>query len=1079
MDEIKATDLCQLLRGRMGLIIGPSITKHPESFTDVNNALAEKGGIEAENTYIATGDVLLDKGISPDLVQEWIRDAVGQQTKSSLLSHINKVRWKAALSASLDAHFEDGFRQEADRRAAWQPVTVLTDMTTPPPPRTTPVFKLLGLATRDGFAYSTVSYLDRRATWRHAVKGFGDLVKGNPVLCLGMGDATWTLIDLITEMIGERSAIPSALLLLADDPVCGNVKVRQLLHKRAKVLVVRGTAGDVARAASDAEAHRFTPSLLFADAASSDDPLTKLRGFDDVTAIVNDHLSARIAKTEHHQLRDLLFSPSITRWDPFVHEIDFRRTLGATLLARISDALETRNTEGGACILSGGAVTGKTVLLKRLAWDLAKKGALVLWLKPSSYQDGPRFLRELFKEVAEVGSAFRHQVVVVMDDPLGFGSLTSKDVVLAAKAHDVPIMLISGVRTSELGAWERHDLVGGLPVAVQGELPDALDETEWESLSKYLVSLGVATDESSAKASISGISSHSSRDTLSMLYWLLPETRASIGSSIRDEYHRLGDVAGLTKVILGAVNQGTTILKTAYEMVSVADHYRASLPMEVLVSALGIPYSEWRDATGEHSSAWGLLYCEESDDSDTVSYRTRNSIVTRMIVEAINGGTLGRTGELRVLTTMLRACSGRSSPVYREFCVRVLVPHEKLMRLEYEEGLKLYDEAIAALPHSDKTLLHHKGLWIKNKGGNAALATEILEEALQAPVYPYAQRGEADGHIHTSIAAAVLDGINQGLETVEDGKKKILDHLSKSRASDYFNPRAVHVQANLISHLADKVPDAHSPDYFAMINRAVGDVEDTLMILQSEVMRSSHKVAEVEMLQEIRDAVLVKVHSQEDLNVEAERIWKEIGSQEGFVLAARKLYATARIKDKKYNDAFSYCLHVIERITEAGAVPSPALHTVVVQIYYQWKVRRQMMSGNSPIAWDTLRDHCFRVISSAEYQNDPLYKHIYALSLAHLGKWSEANALYSQLRQANIPGHILWTARDYLLNETGGIRTVQGVMRSHANRDFLFCEDLGTDFYVDKKSRWPRAGEIAHAAIQFSFGGQTAIEYRQ
>ena len=48
--------------------------------------------------------------------------------------------------------------------------------------------------------------------------------------------------------------------------------------------------------------------------------------------------------------------------------------------------------------------------------------------------------------------------------------------------------------------------------------------------------------------------------------------------------------------------------------------------------------------------------------------------------------------------------------------MRVLVPYEKLDRLEYDEGLHLYDEAIGALPHPDKTLVHHKGLWVKNKG---------------------------------------------------------------------------------------------------------------------------------------------------------------------------------------------------------------------------------------------------------------------------------------------------------------------------------------------------------------------------
>jgi hypothetical protein len=1072
MDEIKANEVGALLRGRMGLIIGPSITKHPGCMDEVNQNLAERGGVARRDTFLLTGDALSEKGVPDTHVREWVREAIGAQKKSSLLAHITKNRWCAVLCAALDGHFEDAFRQEADRHATWQPVTVLGDLTATPPPRTVPVFKLLGAATRDNFAVSTVSYLDRRAVWRHAVKGFADLVKGNPVLCLGMGDVTWVLTDLIAELIGERSAMPSPFLFLSDDPVCANVKVLQLLKRRTRVLRVRGTAGDVARCAAAAEKEGFAKLIPFPE--DDDNPLAKLRRFDDLATLVNDHLEARIDRTEQHRLRDILFSPSVPRWDPFVYGLDFRRTLGQQVLATLTAALADDRADSEAYVVSGGAVTGKTVLLKRLALDLARAGAVVLWLKPSSYPDGPRLLRDLFKEVSEAAGGKR--VVIVMDDPVGFGSLAPRDVVLAAQAADLRIILVAGVRSSEWGVWEQDDLVGGLHLMAQEEMRDELDEAEWAALPDYLVTLGVATDQTAAEKSVRGVQSHSARDTLSMLYWLLPETRAGIGSSIRDEYHRLGDVAGLAKVILGTVNQGTAVLKSAYEMVAVADHYRASIPMEVLVSALGVSYSEWVDATKPDSAAWGLFYCEESEDGQ-IYYRTRNSIVTRLIVEAINGGTLGRTGELRVMSQLLRACTGSTSPVYREFCVRVLAPHDKLERLDYDEGLQLYDEAINALPHPDKTLVHHKGLWVKNKGHDPTQATQILEQALSTPVFPYAQRGEADGHIHTSIAAAILDGLNEGTVKVDEGRAKILDHLSKARSKDFFNPRAVHVQANLIAHLADKVEHSDSPDFFAMINQAVADVDHTLILLRVDAASSSQPVSAIRMLEEIRGVVLVKTSSLEDLKQDAERVWKEFGSQEGFVLVARRLFAAAQEKNKKFDVPYSYCAGVMERIAAAGASPSIALYAVTAQIYYHWRVRRQIYSGTGTIDWDVLRDLCHPIVSSSPLQQDPLYKHIYALSLAHLGRWQESNALYAQLRQVGIPPHVLWVPRDFLLNEKGGIRTVQGIIRGSSNRDYFYAEDLGTDFYLDRKGHWPRAGEIAHGAIQFSFGGPSVVNW--
>jgi hypothetical protein len=1074
MDEIKANEVGALLRGRMGLIIGPSITKHSGCMDEINQKLAERGDVDRKETFVLTGDAVAEKGVSDADVREWVREAIGAQKKSSLLAHITKNRWCAVLSAALDGHFEDAFRQEADRHATWQPVTVLADLTMPSPPRTVPVYKLLGVLARDNFAVSTVSYLDRRSAWRHAVKGFADLVKGNPVLCLGLGDLTWVLADLIAELIGERSAMPSPLLFLTDDPVCGNSKVLQLLNRRTRVLRVRGTVRDVARCAAAAEKEGFTKAIPFPE--DDDAPLAKLRKFDDIATLVNDQIEARIGRSEQHRLRDILFSPSVARWDPFAHELDFRRTLGQQALVTLTTALADASGESEAYLVSGGAVTGKTVLLKRLALDLARAGAVVLWLKPSSYPDGPRLLRDLFKEISETAGTKR--AVIVMDDPIGFGSLAPRDVVLAAQAADLRIIFLAGVRSSEWGVWEPDDLVGGLRLMTQVEVPDVLDEAEWAALPDYLVTLGVAADRVAAEKSIAGVQSHSARDTLSMLYWLLPETRAGIGSSIRDEYHRLGDVAGLAKVILGTVNQGTGVLKSAYEMVAVADHYRASIPMEVLVTALGVAYHEWVDATKPDSAAWGLFYCEDSVDGQ-ICYRTRNSIVTRLIVEAINGGTLGRTGELRVLSQMLRACTGRSSPVYREFCVRVLVPHEKLDRLDYDEGLQLYDEAINALPNPDKTLTHHKGLWVKNKGHDALLATRILEQALSTPVFPYAQKGEADSHIHTSIAAAILDGMNEGKEKPDEGKAKILDHLSKARSKDFFNPRAVHVQANLIAHLAAKNEQSGSPDHFAIVNQAVADVDHTLLLLRGQVTRSTQPASDIQMLEQIRDTVMIKTSSLEDLRHEAERVWTEFRSQEGFVLVARKLFGAAQEKNKKYDVAYSYCAGVIEKIEAAGASPSVPLYAVTAQIYYVWRVRRQTYSGTGTIDWDVLRDLCHPVVSSSPLKQDPLYKHIYALSLAHLGKWPESNALYDQLRQVGIPSHVLWVPRDFLLNEKGGVRTVQGVIRTGTQRDYFYAEDLEMDFYLDRKGSWRRAGEIDHGAIQFSFAGPVVVNWDQ
>ena len=199
-----------------------------------------------------------------------------------------------------------------------------------------------------------------------------------------------------------------------------------------------------------------------------------------------------------------------------------------------------------------------------------------------------------------------------------------------------------------------------------------------------------------------------------MLYWMVPATRLYISQSIRDEYFRLGDSAALTRVLVGDVTKNSGILQRAYELIAVAEHHRTSLPIEVLVSALDVRYDEWLDASSGSGPAWGLFYADYSSDGEAISYRTRNSVVTDVIIKTINGGgAFSHSGELRALTMTLSACTG-TRPVYREFCIRILVPSNRLERFEYLEGLSLYEAAGRALPYPDRTL-----------EGDAPVAVEI------------------------------------------------------------------------------------------------------------------------------------------------------------------------------------------------------------------------------------------------------------------------------------------------------------------------------------------------------------------
>lgn len=515
-------------------------------------------------------------------------------------------------------------------------------------------------------------------------------------------------------------------------------------------------------------------------------------------------------------------------------------------------------------------------------------------------------------------------------------------------------------------------------------------------------------------------------------------------------------------------------MKRAYEFVAVANRYRANLPMEVLVAALGVDYHAWVDATSAKSAAWGFLYPIESEELQTVVYRTRNEVVTSIVVEMLNGGSISHTGELPILKALLAACGRGTHPAYLDFCRRVLVPATKLRDLDYAEGLELYETAATTLRYPDRTLLHHQGLWIKNQGRDPLKAIGVLTRALETPSSPQSTGYEADEHIHNSLAAALLDGIKKGRVPAAEGKGRILGHIAQARSADFFNAQSVHVEANLIAELIDQLGDDQPTDLLALVNRGVGDIDRTLLTLNGLAKGSQKYVRDVQMLEEKRRELLDKTLPIDELEAMAAEVWERYRSQEGFVLVARKMFSHAQERNKKYERPFAYAQGRIQAVREAGEIPSPSLIAAAAEVYYYWLVQRVRPGSPQAINWRMLADYSAVLLAGTDYANEPFYRYLHGLSLAHLNEWPTAVAAFSQLRKGGLPRHAMWARQDQLRDGDGNVRIVQGTIKESGDRLYLYVEQLQRDFHASRAGRWPRPGLIAFATIDFTYSGPTA-----
>lgn len=1076
MERIDLTELSQHLRTGCGLIIGPAQSIGPSGIAQIATALQDRFNLTARGASLSMLPETVS-GFPEDAIRATLKEVIAATKASPHLRDIAKIHWSAVLSFTLDLHFEERAQEEAQKKLNRKPITVVADASLPLPPKTVPVFKMLGAHTRQDFSASASSYIQHRSDWRTFVPLFAQMVHGRPVVCLGMSDLEAELLDLAGEFAVGRGNAPSTLLLLADDPLSNNRDIENLLSRRTKLRTAQCSLADLIRTLSKAEKTSLSPPLpLTSDDAA---PFERLAQFAEMVVIVNDQLLPRAEASDTFLLHDLLFSPTVTKWDPFAYSLDFPRSITAAVREAALTDEEDATVDSIAVTLKGSAASGKTIVLKRVAFDLAKADHLVLWQTPSYLPDPQRQLKLLFREIKSIPRMKGKCVYYFIDDPMSAGTMTAEAVLAAARLAGVKLVTVVGIRHSDFAS--AADLMKSYSRKREATLTDEMDDDEWASFPDYLVRLKVCATKNEALAACAKAGGRTAHDSLSTLYWSLPETRASISSSIQDEYFRLCDGAGVKKFFLGTESRSVQVLRDAYEMVAVADRYRAPLPVEILVSALDIDFSLWIDNTKETSPAWGIIYPDEVND-DSTYYRTRNSIVTDLIIKTINGGHISTGGEVRVLSQLISACEGASTPVYREFILRLLVPYSKLDGLRYEDGLMLFDRAIESLPFPDKTLKHHKGLLIKNVGNDCMLAEQVLNDALLTPEYPYTDRGEASQHIHTSLAATILDQIENGSISPEEGQAKAFDHLALARSNDFFNANAVHVHGNLAARLIPMMQDSRPTDVMVVASEAASDIDASLMVLRSPVSPIRGAQDQIKMLEGVRDKVFNSISKVQDIEAEAERQWNEYRSQEGFVVAARRRLQQAQATNRgsAYKKAFDYCQLAMSTIVADGKAVGIRMREVILQIQYEWVVTRQMSSGqNSRIDWELLRQLAADVCSDPQRGRNPLYRFVHAVALAHLGRWPEANDIFTKMRNSEMSPGVLWTPRALLLSENGGPKLIQGIVRDGVGRTLLAVSEMSTDLICSRRDDWPRDGEQAHAYIQFSFGGATAIKNLQ
>ena len=916
----------------------------------------------------------------------------------------------------------------------------------------------------------------RKQMWPMLLKTSPDFLKNSPLLFVG----TETVVDLAKSVISALISMPqpnvSSFLFLKDDPTLSDPTVRALCAQ-IKVKVVDASLRDICVAISELKPRQIGMTLTLNDDARKGG-LAKIYGkYNSIVSAVPTEGPSGYDPDKHKQtLVDSLFRPLIVDWMPYLYEFDLRRSMTGELNASVIDSFESLGGKDAQFILvRGEAGVGKSAILKRAAVELSKDDVQVLWCRRATIGNWMRMYRDLNYDLTDYVKRNENKKLrfaLFCDDASGL-RLDARELISIFEKFPGRLTFIFGIRNSDYFISDGSGSCLPSP-RDEYEVPFELDQDELEGLEKMLVHIDAAKDLADAKRAISTVPYQHAADILCSLWYLIPETQAQFSSSIRDEYCRLG----AAKEIIAGVAQDLAVnghvAQRAYESVMVTSNLNIGLPVEILVRYLKINYDEWLDITSEGNPLWGLLYDDNDVDLETVEFRTRNEVVTRVLLDLVNGG-VGHAGEVRVLKELIQVCDVGSS-IYRNFITDVLVGNRSKLEkvLSFDQGMELFELAQNTLPSPDRLIEHHMGVWMHHKGKDLRDAYSQLENALETPVYPGADRDAPIEHVHTSMAATLVQMVKDGAQDRKTGYEQVKDHIRQASSPIFFNPHTAHVSANLLYQLAIKGSDNKFDDIsIVSLSEALYEIEKALQQIGAQGGRNSKFGSSIEFLIDLKRRVLGTIPDLEYLKAFAIEKFQEFSSQIGFEVAARKMLAEAIEVNKgtAYNVVNKYIDECLCLISSENKSPSENLITVKIDLIVRWRIQRT----GGPIDWDKFRNDLEFVLKSPVHR-DIIIKNFYlAVALFQCGDATNSRATFAQIRRSKpfslMPNNI----RCYYLGPQGSPKRFQCMIQKQHDRFYATILELDIDILVKTLSRDISAGSTSHAYIGFTLNGPIAV----
>lgn len=706
-------------------------------------------------------------------------------------------------------------------------------------------------------------------------------------------------------------------------------------------------------------------------------------------------------------------------WYPIENELDFSRQIVQTILQE-EVAVAGAVSAPRLVILKAHAGAGKSVSLRRIAWDAARRlSKLVVFVPSTGYIN--------IQAIQELASLAKETLFLIIEDV----TLVSENVaqlIASARRDKNAIVIIGGARFNE---WNIRSQVLENSVSAEYELR-YLSRKEIDDL---LVRLEL-------------------NDCLGELKYLDGDQRVK----------RLDEIYG--RQLLVALHEAT---RNANFRDIILDEYKKIIPPEAqllyadicalnkfgspvragLISRVhGISFDQFRERFFKPLEQ--VVSLEMDSRSSDWIYRARHPYIAEILYDQVFNTAAERfDNHMKIISRLNPAYS------YDRRIIGDMLRGNKLAELftDVRQGNAIYDKALEALgdePH----IYHQKGLYLKRLAGDLgslkAAETALLKAQDLAPT---------DRTIRHSIAELALARAKLSNDSIErtawrnEAITKATSLLTSATGSHAFHTVAkARIQA--LTDVLQVDDDASlSAD---LVSKAIQEAED---IIRSGLQRhpgDSHLLAEEANLAQLlenddrAERALNRAFESNKISQLIAKRYALVLKAKGKLLEAKDVIRTALEHNHGSQDLNFDFAELLKLIDPGIDATNPEL----LLSYYQ----RSFQNG----------DKNYRA------------QFFCARQLILVGRQTEARALYDNLKNAPIPFTVRSLVKEFVKDESGNIRRFNGVVT--ARRDsygFIDSDSNAIGCYFDTKSinsnvDLPVVGARVSFSLGFSFLKPTA-----